>query len=63
MPSPRSAIGILLGVVMLGLGLYLALHPLWSHGRSVTPSLWLDMAFAAFFLLRGVMHLRRLRRP
>jgi fatty-acid desaturase len=58
----RTGVGLVLGVIMLGLGLFLALHPLWSHGRSITASRWLDMAFAAFFLIRGVMHLRRLRR-
>jgi hypothetical protein len=53
---------IVLGWVMIALGLFVALHPLWSHGRPVTPSIWLDMAFAAVFLLRGVMNLRVGRR-
>jgi hypothetical protein len=47
---------------MVALGLYVAVHPLWSHGRPVTQSIWLDMAFAAVFLLRGVMNLRAKRR-
>lgn len=55
---------LVLGWVMIGLGLFVALHPLWSHGRPVTTSIWLDMAFAAVFLVRGVMNLRfRRRRP
>lgn len=53
---------IVLGWIMIALGLYVALHPLWSHGRPVTPSIWLDMGFAALFLLRGVMNLRVGRR-
>ena len=53
---------LVLGWIMIALGVYVALHPLWSHGRPVTPSLWLDMAFAAVFLLRGVMNLRGVKR-
>lgn len=54
---------IVLGIIMIGLGVFIALHPLWSHGRPVTTSIWLDLAFAAVFLLRGVMNLRVSRRP
>jgi hypothetical protein len=53
---------LVLGIVMLTLGGYLALRPLWAHGRPVTGSILLDMAFAAVFLLRGVMNVRRARR-
>jgi hypothetical protein len=53
---------LVLGWIMIALGTYVALHPLWSHGKPVTTSLWLDMAFAAVFLLRGLMNLRSLRR-
>jgi hypothetical protein len=49
---------LVLGWIMIALGAYVALHPLWSHGRPVTPSIWLDMAFAAVFLLRGFMNVR-----
>lgn len=55
-------IRLVLGWVMILLGAYVALHPLWSHGKPVTTSLWLDMAFAAVFLLRGVMNVRSVRR-
>jgi hypothetical protein len=53
---------LVLGWIMIALGAYVAIHPLWSHGKPVTTSLWLDMAFAAVFLLRGLMNLRSLRR-
>ena len=53
---------VVLGVAMILLGAYVALHPLWAHGRPVTSSLWLDMLFAAVFLLRGAMNLRGVRR-
>ena len=53
---------LVLGWVMILLGAYVAVHPLWSHGKPVTTSLWLDMAFAAVFLLRGVMNIRGVRK-
>ena len=57
-----TTIRLVLGWIMIALGLYVALHPLSSHGRPVTTSLWLDMAFAAVFLLRGVMNVRTKRK-
>ena len=57
-----TTVRLVLGWIMIALGLYVALHPLWSHGKPVTTSLWLDMAFAALFLLRGVMNVRAKRR-
>ena len=57
-----TTLKLVLGVVMILLGAYVALHPLWSHGRPVTTSIWFDMAFAALFLLRGVMNVRSARR-
>jgi hypothetical protein len=53
---------IVLGIVMILLGSYVALHPLWANGRPITTSIWFDMAFAALFLLRGVMNVRGARR-
>lgn len=57
-----TTLRIALGIAMVLLGAYLALHPLWAHGRPVTQSIWFDMAFAALFLLRGTMNLRSARR-
>lgn len=53
---------LVLGWIMIALGAYVAVHPLWAHGRPVTTSIWLDMAFAAVFLLRGYMNVRGFRR-
>ena len=53
-----TTLRLVLGWVMIALGAFVAVHPLWSHGRPVTSSIWLDMAFAAVFLLRGVMNVR-----
>ena len=57
-----TKIRLVLGLIMIVLGAFVAVHPLWSHGRPVTTSLWLDMAFAAVFLLRGFMNVRGVRR-
>jgi uncharacterized membrane protein HdeD (DUF308 family) len=57
-----TTVRLVLGWVMILLGAYVAAHPLWSRGKPVTTSLWLDMAFAAVFLLRGVMNIRGVRR-
>ena len=46
-----------LGVVLLGLGLFVALRPLWAH-NVLTGERWLDMAFAFVFMVRGVVNLR-----
>jgi hypothetical protein len=51
-----------LGVIMIVLGAIVALHPLWAPGRSLTGSVWMDMAFAALFLLRGLMNVRSAKR-
>ena len=50
-----------LGVVMLALGAYVALNPLWAHGVAITGSRWLDGTFAVVFLLRGAVNVRSAR--
>jgi uncharacterized membrane protein HdeD (DUF308 family) len=51
-------LSLVVGVVMLGLGAYVALHPLWAPARPLTSSRWVDGAFAFFFLLRGMLYVR-----
>jgi hypothetical protein len=52
----RVVLGI--GLVMMALGSYISLRPLWAGPRPLSASRWLDVAFAAFFLLRGWMNVR-----
>jgi hypothetical protein len=59
--ATRARLSLVLGVVMVGLGSYVALRPLWNR-VPLTGQRWTDVAFATFFLLRGVMYLRSLRR-
>jgi hypothetical protein len=64
-PSPlaatRARLSLGLGILMVGLGSYVALRPLWAP-PSLTGQRWTDIAFATFFLLRGGMYLRSVRR-
>ena len=56
--SIRWVVTLVLGAVMLGIGLFVALRPLWKHNATLTPARWLDWAFAFVFMLRGVMNVR-----
>jgi uncharacterized membrane protein HdeD (DUF308 family) len=60
MPA-RAVLSFVLGVLMLGLGIFVALHPFWSHGASFTGARWLDVAFAVVFILRGFMNVSSAR--
>ena len=53
---------LLVGVILLIFGAFIALRPLFAHGQPLTPSRWLDVVFALFFLVRGVMNVRSARR-
>lgn len=61
--TPRHTLSLVLGLVMVGLGSFVALRPLWAGARPLTGQRFLDIAFALFFLLRGMLYLRSLRRP
>lgn len=54
---------IALAIVQLAVGAFVALRPLIGSGAPITTSRALDMAFAAFFLIRGAMNLRSAFRP
>ena len=62
--APGRTLLLVLGLVMVGLGLFVALRPLFSPGPPLTRQPWLDIAFAVFFILRGGWNVRTaLRRP
>ena len=61
--TPRQSLSLALGLIMVGLGSFVALRPLWVGRRPLTGQPFLDIAFALFFLLRGMLYLRSLRRP
>ena len=51
-------VSLVLGVIMFGIGVYVGVHPLWTHNSILTGARWLDMAFAAVFMLRGAVNVR-----
>lgn len=56
--KPGSAFKLILGIVLIGLGAYVAVRPLWRPHSTVTPSRVLDVAFATVFILRGLVNVR-----
>ena len=60
--SARGSIAFVLGVVMVALGAWLLVSAFLLRRGPVTSSIWLDLAFALFFILRGGMTLRSGRR-
>lgn len=51
-------VALVVGIVMIGLALFLIARPFFPPGAPVTNARWLDLAFAAFFLVRGAMNVR-----
>jgi len=58
----RYRIVLVIGLAMMALGAYIALRPLWAGPAPMSSSRWIDMAFAAFFLIRGLMNVQGARR-
>ena len=58
MSSARWVVTLVLGVIMFGIGVYVGVRPLWTHNSILTGARWLDMAFAAVFMLRGALNAR-----
>ena len=58
MSSARWVVTLVLGVVMFGIGVYVGVRPLWTHNSILTGARWLDIAFAAVFMLRGALNVR-----
>lgn len=54
----RVVLSIVLGAVMAGLGLLIIARLIVRGGEPMSPSIWLDLLFALFFLFRGGTHLR-----
>ena len=61
--APGRTFLLLLGLVMVGLGVFVAARPLFAPGRPLTGQPWLDLVFGLFFLLRGAWNVRVALRP
>lgn len=53
---------LVLGILLVALGAFVALRPLWAGLHPITGAIWLDMTFAFVFLVRGYMNIRSARR-
>ena len=58
MSSVRWMLGLVIGVVLVALGLFIAVRPLFTHNAVLTSARWLDLTFAVVFMLRGVINVR-----
>jgi uncharacterized membrane protein HdeD (DUF308 family) len=58
MSSLRWMLGLVIGVILVGLGLFIAVRPLLTHNAVLTSARWLDLTFAVVFMLRGVINIR-----
>ena len=58
----RYRVVLVIGLAMMALGAFIALRPLWAGPVPMSSSRWIDMAFAAFFLVRGLMNVQGARR-
>lgn len=59
-----AVVKLALGAILIGLGAYVAVRPLWTPHSTVTPSRFLDVTFAVVFILRGIVNVRAaLRAP
>ena len=56
--KPGLVFRLIVGIVFIGLGAFVAARPLWAPRSTVTGSRFLDVAFAAVFLLRGLVNVR-----
>ena len=57
-----ARVGLGIGAVMVGVGVYLAVRALVFAAPAITGMVWLDLAFAFFFLVRGALQYGRWRR-
>lgn len=60
--NARVTFALAVSVTMIGLGIFVALRPLWRPDAPLTSSWWLDGGFAIFFLVRGMYGVRMARR-
>ena len=58
----RYRVILAIGLAMMALGAFIALRPLWAGPQPLSSSRWIDVAFALFFLLRGLMNVQGARR-
>ena len=58
MTATRWLFTLVLGVLLLAIGAFVALRPLFTHFAVLTGARWLDVSFAVVFMLRGLVNVR-----
>ena len=51
-------LSLVLGAVLVGLGCFIGVRPLFTHNAVLTQARWLDIAFALVFMIRGAMNIK-----
>lgn len=54
----RWVVGLVLGIIMFAIGLFVALRPLWTRDGVLFGSRGLDFLFAFVFMVRGALNVR-----
>jgi uncharacterized membrane protein HdeD (DUF308 family) len=54
----RWTIPLVTGTLLFALGFFIAVRPLFTHYAVLTSARWLDMVFAAVFMLRGWLNVK-----
>ncbi len=60
--TASARVGLGIGAVMVGLGVNIAIRALATDASPLTGKLWLDLGFAFFFVVRGVLQYGRWKR-
>jgi uncharacterized membrane protein HdeD (DUF308 family) len=51
-------VSLVLGVVLIGLGAFVGVRPLFTHNATLTGTRWLDITFAVVFMIRGTVNVK-----
>lgn len=57
-PSRPWVLTLVLGVILMGLGAFIGVRPLFTHWAVLTTARWLDVTFALVFIFRGWLNVK-----
>jgi hypothetical protein len=49
---------LVLGVILMGLGAFIGVRPVFTHWSVLTSARWLDVTFALVFIFRGWLNVK-----
>ena len=59
MTARPAAVPVAFGVILVGLGIFVAFRPLFTHNATITGQRGIDVMFAFYFLVSGSLRIRR----